>query len=215
MDDLDAIGLLHEPLRRRLYDYVVAQDHEVSRREAADATGTPRTVVAFHLDKLVEAGLLETSHRRVSGRTGPGAGRPATLYRRAAFERQVTLPPRDYRTLAAVLAEAVEASRLDDELGAAARRVGAELGADAVATTLDQAVDVLGERGYEPHRVGNTIRLRNCPFHSLAESYPTVVCGMNLALLDGLLGVAGSLAVRMDPQPGECCVVVTSNDKID
>ena len=76
MEDIEAIALLQDPIRRRLYDYVAAQDHEVSRNEAAENAGIQRTLAAFHLDKLVDAGLLETASRRLSGRTGPGAGRP-------------------------------------------------------------------------------------------------------------------------------------------
>jgi predicted ArsR family transcriptional regulator len=208
VEDLDAIGLLQEPLRRRLYEYVVAQDHDVSRNEAAEATGTQRTLVAFHLDKLAEGGLLDTDRRRVSGRSGPGAGRPAKLYRRAVSARQVTLPPRDYRTVAALLADVAEAARLGDELRATARRHGAELGAGAPPATLDAALALLAERGYEPYVDGAVVRMRNCPFHSLAESHPALVCGMNLALLEGLVDGSVRLTAALDPRPGECCTVL-------
>jgi predicted ArsR family transcriptional regulator len=96
VSDIEAIGLLQDPVRRRLYDYAAGQDHEVSRHEAAEAAGVKRTLAAFHLDKLAEAGLLDVVFRRVSGRTGPGAGRPAKLYRRTVAEREVSLPARDY-----------------------------------------------------------------------------------------------------------------------
>jgi predicted ArsR family transcriptional regulator len=208
MDDFDAIGLLQEPLRRRLYEYVVAQDHDVSRNEAAEATGMQRTLVAFHLDKLAEAGLLETARRRLSGRSGPGAGRPAKLYRRAASERQVALPPRDYRTVATLLADAAEAARLDDELQAAARRRGAELREGASPVTLDAALALLAERGYEPYVDGAVVRMRNCPFHALAESHPALVCGMNLALLEGLVDGSVRFTAALDARPGECCTVL-------
>ena len=122
MEDIEAIAVLQDPVRRRLYEYVIAQDHEVSRNEAAEGAGTQRTLAAFHLDKLVDAGLLATESRRLSGRSGPGAGRPAKLYRRSAAERQVSLPARDYRTAADMLAEVSEAARLDTALRAAARR---------------------------------------------------------------------------------------------
>lgn len=51
----------------------------MSRAEAADAVGVARTLAAFHLGKLVDAGLLEVAHRRLTGRSGPGAGRPAKV----------------------------------------------------------------------------------------------------------------------------------------
>ena len=69
---------------------------------------------------------------------------------------------------------------------------------------------VLSVRGYEPRTDadGALIRLANCPFHVLSERHPALICGMNLALLEGLLEDTEGLRVRMDPQPGMCCVTV-------
>lgn len=212
MEDIDAIAVLQDLTRRRLYEYVAAQDHPVSRNEAAEATGAQRTLVAFHLDKLVGAGLLESESRRLTGRSGPGAGRPSKLYRRSAAERTVSLPSRDYRTAAGLLAEVAEAARLDVELYETARRRGRAL---RPAEGVAEVSGLLAERGYEPYATsdGTVLRMRNCPFHALSERHPTLVCGMNLALLEGLLEGA---SVRMDPRPGECCVVVeVSKDNND
>jgi predicted ArsR family transcriptional regulator len=207
VSDLEAIALLQDPVRRRLYDHVVAQDHEVSRNEAAEAAGVQRTLAAFHLDKLVEAGLLDAVFRRPGGRTGPGAGRPAKLYRPSAAEHQVSLPPRDYRTAAGLLAEAADQVRLDEELADVARRRGRALG-EAAGRGADVTA-LLAERGYAPVVRGTEIRLRNCPFHALAEHFPPLVCGMNLALLDGLLeGTGAAATARLASRPGWCCVVV-------
>jgi predicted ArsR family transcriptional regulator len=213
MDDLDAIAVLHEPLRRRLYDYVVAQDHPVTRHEASEVTGAQRTLVAFHLDKLAEAGLLDTAHRRVSGRSGPGAGRPAKLYSRAAGERQVSVPARDYRTAAELLADVAEGARLDVELQQAARQRGRDLrGGDAPAD-LDAAVAVLRRRGHEPYVDDGVVRMRNCPFHALSETHTALVCGMNLALLQGLFEDVDGVRVELDARPDHCCTVLSaSND---
>lgn len=207
MTDIEAIGLLQDPVRRRLYDYVAGQDHDVSRNEAAEAAGVQRTLAAFHLDKLAEAGLLDVVYRRLSGRTGPGAGRPAKLYRRAVAEHEVTLPPRDYRTAATLLAEAAEVVRADRELTAAARRDGLAAGRAAAGRPV---LELLRLRGYEPVTGDDgCIGLRNCPFHRLAEQFPPLVCGMNLALLEGLLEGAGAdHRARMEGRPGWCCVVV-------
>src|SRR3989442_11102264 len=76
-----AIASLDEPVRRGLYLYVLARGREVGRDEAARAVRISRALAAFHLDKLAELGLLETSYRRLTRRRGPGAGRPAKLYR--------------------------------------------------------------------------------------------------------------------------------------
>ncbi|MEU6878794.1 helix-turn-helix domain-containing protein [Streptomyces sp. NPDC046712] len=237
MEDIDAIAMLQDPVRRRLYEYVVAQGREVGRNEAAEGTGVARTLAAHHLDKLAEAGLLESGSRRLTGRSGPGAGRPAKVYTRARAERSVSLPARDYRTAAELLAEAAEEAGLDAGLCAAARRRGEALrGSAAPCGGLEEAMEILAARGYEPHMEGVegvegaegvqgaegsegateaaarvVVRMRNCPFHAVADRFPPLVCGMNLALLEGLLGADGPVRARMDPRPGECCVVVESS----
>ncbi|WP_405003093.1 transcriptional regulator [Kitasatospora purpeofusca] len=227
MEDIDAIAVLQDPVRRRLYEYVVAQGREVGRNEAAEAAGVARTLAAHHLDRLTEAGLLESGSRRLTGRSGPGAGRPAKVYTRARAEHAVSLPARDYRTAAELLAGAAEAAGLDLALREAARRRGEALrGAGAPCGDLDRAMELLASRGYEPYPVpgegaadgGNgvaAVRMRNCPFHAVAEQFPPLVCGMNLALLEGLLGADGPVRARMDARPGECCVVVEASKNND
>jgi predicted ArsR family transcriptional regulator len=221
---IGAVSLLAEPARRSLYEYVSAARTEVGRDEAAEATGVSRSLAAFHLDKLVDAGLLAVSYRRLTGKSGPGAGRPAKLYRRADAEYAVSVPPRDYGDAAQLLAEVVDQAGLDPQLAEVARRAGRELaGAELPdpAVPGDPAPDALGEvlttRGYQPYRDGSELRLRNCPFHALAQEFPPLICGMNLALLEGLL--AGSAldrdwTARIDPRPGECCVTLASKTKL-
>src|SRR3712207_446445 len=106
-DAVEAISLLGEPVRRRLYDFVTSQTDSVSRDQAAKAVGIKRPLAAFHLDKLAEEGLLEVEFRRLSDRKGPGAGRPAKLYRRPDRELNVSLPHREYELAARVFAEAL------------------------------------------------------------------------------------------------------------
>ncbi|MFI1067823.1 MULTISPECIES: helix-turn-helix transcriptional regulator [Streptomyces] len=243
MNDIDAIAMLQDPVRRRLYEYVAAQGREVGRNEAAEAAGVARTLAAHHLDRLAEAGLLESGSRRLTGRSGPGAGRPAKVYTRARAERSVSLPARDYLTAAELLAEAAEQAGLDAGLYAAAGRRGEALrGSAAPCGGLEEAVEMLAGRGYEPYLDGGeggegtegaegvrdaegaaatpgaaaaVVRMRNCPFHAVAERFPPLVCGMNLALLEGLLGVDGPVRARMDARPGECCVVVEASKNND
>ncbi|MGW6529316.1 helix-turn-helix transcriptional regulator [Streptomyces venezuelae] len=223
MEDIDAIAALQDPVRRRLYEYVAGQGREVGRNEAAEATGVARTLAAHHLDKLAAAGLLESGSRRLTGRSGPGAGRPAKVYTRSRAERSVSLPARDYRTAAELLAEAAEEAGLDDGLCAAARRRGEALrGSAEPCDDLDAARELLAARGYEPHieaaedAEARVLRMRNCPFHAVAERFPPLVCGMNLALLEGLIGAEGAVRARMDARPGECCVIIEpSKNNID
>jgi predicted ArsR family transcriptional regulator len=103
-DDIDRLSALADPMRRRLYDFVVAAGPgEVSRDEAAQGVGVKRGLAAFHLDRLVEAGLLEVGYRRLNDRAGPGAGRPTKLYRRSSAEVAVSLPRRQYGLAARLL----------------------------------------------------------------------------------------------------------------
>jgi predicted ArsR family transcriptional regulator len=222
LSDLSVIAVLGDPVRRNLYDYVTAQDHAVSRGEAAAAVGVQRPLAAFHLDRLAEAGLVEVTFRRATGRSGPGAGRPAKLYRRAAGEHQVSVPPRDYRGAAELLAGVVDMIGGEQELQRAARSRGAAAGRAAMRNAAaeghrDRVAGALAEQGYQPYPDGPDIRLRNCPFHALSGRYPPLICGMNLALLEGLLEGAAvpGMAARLDPRPDECCVVVESSKNND
>ena len=217
---IDAIAALQDPLRRQLYEFVAAQGREVSRNEAAASVRIQRTLAAFHLDKLVEAGLLEVSYRRLNDREGPGAGRPAKLYRRARAEHSFSLPPRSYALAAGFLAEVVERVGADRPLQSTARDAGRAIGRAATGQSL---TEVLRAQGYEPYEEGGQLRLRNCPFHQLAERFPPLVCGMNLALCQGLLeefeGPEGRGASAWAPElgtearRGECCVVFLSKNK--
>lgn len=205
---IEAIALLNDPVRRSLYEHVVAQGRDVGRNEAAEAVGVQRTLAAFHLDKLAEAGLLDAVFRRPEGRSGPGAGRPAKYYRRASGEFAVSVPSRDYRAVAALLAEAVERAGLDERAEEAARASGRALRAGA-----EDPEELLRERGYEPYEEDGVLRMRNCPFHALTEEFPALVCSMNLALLEGVAEGTGWSA-RLDPAPGRCCVALSKNNEI-
>ena len=207
-----AVAALAEPTRRRLYEHVVRSPHPVSRDDVAGALGVPRPTTAFHLDRLVADGLLDVHYERRSGRTGPGAGRPAKLYRRAECSVTVSLPERRYDLAGELLAAAlVEADRSGERpaavLGRRAFRRGQELGANAP-SGRDAVLEVLEEHGFEPRLQGDGIALANCPFHTLAWEHTELVCGMNLRLLEGVLdGVADSgLCASLRPAPGMCCV---------
>ncbi|MGH2949164.1 MAG: helix-turn-helix transcriptional regulator [Solirubrobacteraceae bacterium] len=213
------IAVLDDPVRRSLYLYVARQADAVSREAAAEATGASRENAAFHLDKLVEAGLLEASYRRLSGRTGPGAGRPSKVYRRSAQKLQLALPVRHYELAAELLAQALEPSRTKSasaSVSAAAHRAGASLGAAARARSargnpLRRLTQLLDRQGYEPTEAPRgVVRMRNCPFHEVAQSHPDVVCGMNLAFMEGIVAgaAADGVSATLDPQPGQCCVTL-------
>jgi predicted ArsR family transcriptional regulator len=208
---LDALAALGEPTRRALYAYIAAQDRAVSRDEAASATGTKRATAAFHLERLVGDGLLEVRFARVSGRTGPGAGRTAKLYERARRPIAVSLPPRRYEIAAEVLAGALEAAqRAAAPVSEAVARAAGQAGRQIAAGGADLA-EVLTRSGYEPKRgPDGRIHLANCPYHDLLARHADLVCAMNMHLLRGLIAELGIGAeARLDPADGRCCVTIT------
>jgi predicted ArsR family transcriptional regulator len=222
-DELAAVGALAEPSRRALYEYVVAQHDWVSREQAADAVGLQRGIAAHHLDRLAHDGLLEIDYQRLGGRRGPGAGRPAKVYRRAPTEIGVSLPPRHYELVGRLLAAAADRSRrngtpIDRELGRVARTEGRRLGRvsrerlgrrDSVRAARSALFEELQSLGFEPEarRDGVTV-LRNCPFHYLAREHTELVCGLNLGLLEGMVAELDGTDMRaaLEPEEGYCCV---------
>ncbi|GAB2489730.1 helix-turn-helix domain-containing protein [Promicromonospora xylanilytica] len=206
-DPIDGLSSLSDPVRRRLYEYVGTRDEPAAREDAATAVGISRTLAAYHLDKLADAGLLVTSYARPAGRGGPGAGRPAKRYVRAQQELSVSVPPRDYGLLAGVLAEAMSADdsgTVREAVTAAARAAGRAAGDPDFAVALRAC-------GYEPATTADgDVELRNCPFHQIARRHTEVVCGLNLHLVQGLLEGSGQPPSRavLAPRPGHCCVRV-------
>jgi predicted ArsR family transcriptional regulator len=206
-----ALAALDDPTRRAVFDLVARSTSAISRDAAADALGTSRRVAAFHLDRLAEQGLLAVEYRRPPGRTGPGAGRPAKLYRRIEDEVAVSVPPRHYdlvgELLAAAVAESIDTgAAVQEVLDRTAYEAGRSTG--AAAGTVLAAVE---DAGYEPHgedHDGRGLILRNCPFHRLARQFTALVCGVNLQLLRGIADGAGdsTRTAVLDPSPGRCCV---------
>jgi predicted ArsR family transcriptional regulator len=220
IDEVGRLAALDEPIRRRLFDYVRHSSEPVGREDAAHAVGIGRSLAAYHLDKLAEHGLLMPTYRRPEGRGGPGAGRPAKLYSAAKSELSVSVPARDYEFIARLLAESAEADPSGESgatLRAVAMRAGSEL-ASALGDSPSDAslVQLLAKRGYEPYEdEAGTVRLRNCPFHRLAREHRDLVCGMNQALLEGLVEALEreDLAASLEPEPGHCCVAIRAREE--
>ncbi len=240
LDDFAAqvagVGALVEPARRALYLYVAAQPGPVSRDQAAAGVGLPRHAVKFHLDKLVDEGLLETEFRRLSDRQGPGAGRPSKLYRRSGRQVTVTLPERRYDLAGQILARAIEDAAgeglpVRKSLDRAAADAGRTLATKALATkalatkvqatptatarttSLASTAEVLAAQGYEPRINSDALVLANCPFHTLARDHTELVCGMNLAVITALVAELGhgDVTVSLEPGPDRCCVTLRSS----
>jgi predicted ArsR family transcriptional regulator len=226
---LEAVGTLADDLRRRMYLFIRDRGRPVSRDEAAEAVGISRKLAAFHLDKLIEKGLLKAHYARLSGRSGPGAGRPSKVYEPAEVEVAVSIPSRSYDFAGKVLISALKRSPANsrDAVLSAARDEGFALGKQArrdkglrSATSKRALVvmrELLYERGYEPFVDDKgELRLRNCPFHTLAQQSVEIVCGLNQAFISGVLSGLGSegLDAALDPQPGHCCVRIQSTGAV-
>jgi predicted ArsR family transcriptional regulator len=221
---IDDVAVLSEPVRRALYAHVAEQPQPVGRDAAAVAVGVSRSLAAFHLDRLVDAGLLDVTYRRLSGRSGPGAGRPAKLYLRSSRQVELSLPARRYELAARLFADALSRGTAGetstrDALDAAARSFGQTMGEEARRRAgprpgrkalIAAAMDVLDESGFEPvPGESDVIALRNCPFDAIAQTHRDLVCGMNVSLMDGVIAGLRATGVHaeLDRQPGMCCVV--------
>jgi predicted ArsR family transcriptional regulator len=221
---VQAVAALEDPSRRELYRFIRASAQPVTREQAAAAIGISRKLAAFHLDKLVDAGLVVAAYDRAA-RTRT-LGRAPKAYRPADMQVSISIPERQPAALAELLIDAVLTAGPDEAPRAAVLRVaeahGRILGDQARAAVrpgrlgaeraLTLAEATLRSRGYEPFRVSPTsLRMRNCPFEPLAHQATDLVCGMNHRLMTGLLDGLQAHGVRavLAPRPGVCCVELT------
>lgn len=229
-DSWPLVAVLSEPRRREVYDFVAAHDDPVTRDDVAEGLSIARSLAAFHLDKLADADLLEVSFGRPPGRPGgPGAGRPSKRYVVSRTQIDVSVPRRRYDIAGRILAKAVALSSSRRSTSArevaltVAREEGLKLGeahaAPGRATTqraLSNVEETLATVGYQPTIEGTSVRLRNCPFHSLTEVAPRLVCEVNESFIDGVVcGLGGEDVVEADlcgPTDGDCCVVVRARN---
>jgi predicted ArsR family transcriptional regulator len=211
------VAALADPIRRALYHFVARQPDAISRDQAAQGVEIPRHTAKFHLDKLVDEGLLVTEFKRLTGRSGPGAGRPSKLYRRARTEVSVSLPRRRYDLASFVLADAVQRALGGSPMPRALREA-ADQGAAAVVdawgsdegSELARMDGVLNRLGYEPRVEGEALSLGNCPFAALSEEHEDLVCPLNRQFVQAVgreLGCTGLRALTVESAIG-CCVRV-------
>ncbi|HJY43055.1 MAG TPA: helix-turn-helix domain-containing protein [Propionibacteriaceae bacterium] len=221
--NVTGIGVLADPVRRELYRFVCSQPQPVTRDQAAEAVGVARHKAKFHLDRLEAEGLLEADYVRMTGRTGPGAGRPAKRYRRGSSEFAVIIPARDYELAGHIMAAAITESErtgtpISDALDNAAAAHGAAIAAISddhpaeADAALDLAVGILTEHCYEPRRIDRIVIMANCPFHRLAVGHTELVCRLNLSLLGGFVDSVAPelLQARLEPGANRCCVTLAA-----
>ncbi len=221
----DAVRALTEPQRRRAYEYVCSQRQPVTRDDVAAGIGISRALAAFHLDKLVEAGLLHAETKAVPGVRAARVGRPAKLYRPSAVQVDLSLPPRQYDLAGRVFALALTAAAAGEPTMHAVRRVahqqGEQLAPEVDRNGRDDADDtdslhrtcrLLDRLGYFPERQNDHAVLANCPFRQIVEVATELTCTMNHALINGLLDGAGlghDVTATLEPGRDRCCVTLT------
>lgn len=216
-----AVAALDDELRRGMFEFIRHARRPIGRDEAAAAVGISRKLAAFHLDKLVDAGLLHASFEPPGG--ARKVGRRPKVYEPTDADVQVSIPQRQHDLLADILLEAVQDEQGDENARQAAMRTartrGEKLGVAqrkqarpgklGTERALTVSESVLAEYGFEPARESPTcVRLLNCPFHPLAARSPELVCGINQAFLAGFLAGLGAQATDavLQPRMGECCV---------
>lgn len=221
-DDVTAVALLAEPVRQRLYSYLRERHEPVGREDAAQHVGITVKLAAFHLDRMADAGLLEVQYRRLSGRVGPGAGRPAKLYSVSPRPFSVVIPQTRYALAASMMATALS-NGLSESGGAGslqevATTVGERLGADlrgqarTKGARREAVQRKLEQLGYEPQvQESGDLILCNCIFSELSKSHRELVCAMNAALLSGLIRGARLRSLRVEGgMVGQgCCARIT------
>lgn len=201
------LSALGEPTRRRAYEAVRQARRPMSRADVAETLGIGIRLAAFHLDKLVDEGLLTAHYARQEGhKGGPGSGRPPKWYAASPHGFDISVPPRRHDIAAMILLHSIAGSEASgrERVLEEARRCGRSLAEHAPQVELEP---LLFDLGYEPHPVpGQGIDLLNCPFHELADEDRGTVCAMNLALLQGVTDVVSSPHTAVpDQRQGFCC----------
>ena len=219
------LAALEDELPRRIYLFIRRGRRAVSREEVAAEVGISRRLAAFHLERLLERGLLKAGYARPPGRSGPGAGRSAKYYEPSELHVEVSLPGRRYDLAGQLLLNALKTQAPGETPAASAQRAAREKGhalgeevrrdrklrPPGPERTLGVAEDVLEDFGFEPYRdEADVVALRNCPFHNLAQEAPELMCGMNQAFIDGFLRGLGNDTVEsvLACKPGDCCVTL-------
>jgi predicted ArsR family transcriptional regulator len=217
-DPLVQVAGLTQPIRRTLYRLVAGEPGGISAQQAAEQTGLGRSTASYHLDKLVEHGLLTVRYQRLTGRQGPGAGRPAKIYEPRAGAVEISVPPRDYQSMAQLMAAAIEHDPTTTfvPLLHLAHEHGRQLwrqhtSTEPTAPTWPALTAVLHGCGYEPAEQHGELELRNCPYDALARAHRDVICPMNLAIVHGVLDEAAMTdrAAVLSVDANRCCVLIT------
>jgi predicted ArsR family transcriptional regulator len=200
MHRLDSIG--DRELRETLL-FARAQPQPVTADEVAAAQRIHRNVARGRLERLAEAGLLIASFERRTGRTGPGAGRPAKTYRVAPELTAIEFPKRRYEQLISLVVDALPGRGRRERLHEIGIAFGRDLAREArlrsaktVRTALGRLCSALGSLGYQASIAEMSgeravITTATCPLRPLVRAHPRLAMldrGMWTALVARALG---------------------------
>ena len=206
------VAALADPVRRSLYRALIRSPVPLSRDQLVRMLNLAPSTASFHLERMVREGLLETESRKLGTRTGPGSGRPTKLYKPAHDEVSVSFPSREYELAARLLASAVEISIVTGEPVEEALRTVAYTEGQRLGLRAGNTEQALTDNGFEPETDGQGLVLGNCPFHRLARDHTRLVCGLNVALLQGTLDGCNDTQHRIEAAPdgSPCCARLTT-----
>ncbi len=194
--------------RHRIFEYLRTATAPVGVTELTDHFGLHHNAIRQHLQRLVDAELVDRSTAPPAGR-----GRPRLEYvvTPDAADRWGGVDP--YERLSVLLAEVLRT-------GDAAEVVGHREGAAGITSAdargpVDALVDEMARQGFAPrvHREGDVVELvlGRCPFVSAVLADQATVCGLHLGIARGVADVVGGLAVErldvVDPREGGCRLV--------
>ncbi|TML90430.1 MAG: hypothetical protein E6G08_02575 [Actinobacteria bacterium] len=210
MDTLEAAG---DPELRAALLFARGQERPVTADDLAAAHDVHRNVARSRLERLVEAGLLAPGYERRSGRTGPGAGRPAKTYAVVPELDAIEFPARRYETLVALLIDGVPRERLR-EVGAA---FGAELAraarlrpAKTLRTAAERMCRAVRDLGFQASVVEveddrAVIATPTCPLRPLVRTRPEAA-EIDRGMWAGLAAhaLAGAAVERVECETRDC-----------
>jgi predicted ArsR family transcriptional regulator len=181
MDELSAIG---DPELRATLAHARSQSRPVTADEVAAALDVHRNVARSRLERLAEAGLLVPGYERRSGRSGPGAGRPAKTYTVPPELVAIEFPARRYESLLGHLLDALPARGRRAQLREVGIAFGTELAEAAklrpsrsLRSGFERVCAAVGRLGYqasveEVSERGAVIATPTCPLRPLVRARP-------------------------------------------
>jgi predicted ArsR family transcriptional regulator len=184
MDFLTAVG---DPELRDALLYARGQARPVTADELATATGVHRNVARSRLERLVESGLLAPAYERRTGKSGPGAGRPAKTYSVVPQLESIEFPANHVESLTALLVDALASGGRRKQLHEIGVAFGRELGraaglrsAKKLEAGFERLCEAVRSLGYqaslermEPN--GAVIASPTCPLRPLVRARPDAV----------------------------------------